>query len=46
MADDVARIRAVRTLIGPDVTFMVDANYALSVAQAIVLGNALKDQDI
>ena len=46
MADDVARIRAVRTLIGPDVTFMVDANYALSVAQAIALGNAVKDQDI
>ena len=46
MADDVARIRAVRALIGPDVTFMIDANYALSVAEAIALGNAVKDQDI
>ena len=46
MVDDVARIRAVRALIGPDIVFMVDANYALSVAEAIALGNAVKDQDI
>ena len=46
MVDDVARIRAVRALIGPDIVFMVDANYALCVAQAIALGNAVKDQDI
>ena len=45
-ADDIARIRAVRALIGPDCTFMVDANYALSVADAIALGKAIKDQDI
>ncbi|MGC1441234.1 MAG: mandelate racemase/muconate lactonizing enzyme family protein [Burkholderiaceae bacterium] len=33
--DDIARVKAVRELIGPDKTFMVDANYALTVAQAI-----------
>lgn len=35
LAEDVARVCAVRELIGSDVTFMVDANYALSVEQAI-----------
>ncbi|MGB7181079.1 MAG: mandelate racemase/muconate lactonizing enzyme family protein, partial [Burkholderiaceae bacterium] len=33
--DDLDRVKAVRELIGPDKTFMVDANYALTVAQAI-----------
>lgn len=33
--EDVARVAAVRDLIGPDIAFMVDANYALDVAQAI-----------
>ncbi len=45
-AEDIARIKAVRDLIGPDVTFMIDANYALSVDQAIALADAVKDQDI
>lgn len=45
-ADDIARIRAVRDLIGPDITFMIDANYALTETQAISLGTAVKDQDI
>ena len=35
LAEDIARVRAVREMIGPDVTFMVDANYALDVDQAI-----------
>ncbi len=35
LADDVARVRAVRELIGPERSLMVDANYALSVPQAI-----------
>ena len=46
MADDIERIRAVRQLIGPDVTFMIDANYSLSVTQATELANAIKDQNI
>ena len=44
--DDIERVRAVRALIGPDILLMVDANYALSVEQAIALGNQIKDQNI
>ncbi|MEM9575379.1 MAG: mandelate racemase/muconate lactonizing enzyme family protein [Pseudomonadota bacterium] len=46
MADDIARIRAVRQQIGPDATFMIDANYSLSVEQAVTLAMAVKDQNI
>ncbi|MEM7428489.1 MAG: mandelate racemase/muconate lactonizing enzyme family protein [Pseudomonadota bacterium] len=46
LAEDVARVKAVRELIGPDVTFMVDANYALSVEEAIDAANAFKPHDI
>ena len=46
LADDVERVRAVRELIGPDVVLMVDANYSLTVAQAIAMGNAFKPYDI
>lgn len=35
LAEDVARVRAVRQLIGPEAGFMIDANYSLSVDQAI-----------
>ncbi len=35
LAEDVERVRAVRELIGSDITFMVDANYSLTVDQAI-----------
>ncbi len=45
-ADDIERIRAVRDLIGPDVTFMIDANYSLDVDAAIALAHAVKDQNI
>jgi L-alanine-DL-glutamate epimerase-like enolase superfamily enzyme len=41
LATDVARVRAVRELIGPDITFMVDANYGLNVSQAIAMAKAL-----
>ena len=40
LAQDVERVRAVRELIGPNVALMVDANYALSVEQAIEAGRA------
>ena len=43
---DVDRVKAVRDLIGPDVKFMVDANYSLSVAQAIKAGKAFEPYDI
>ncbi|MBX2885230.1 MAG: mandelate racemase/muconate lactonizing enzyme family protein [Granulosicoccus sp.] len=37
--EDIERIAAVRKLIGPDITFMVDANYSMSVDQAIECAN-------
>lgn len=40
LAEDVNRIKAVRELIGPDIAFMVDANYAMSVPQAIAAAEA------
>ena len=43
---DIERIAAVRDLIGPDVTFMVDANYAFSVDQAIEAARAFAPYDI
>jgi len=46
LAEDVTRIKAIRELIGPDVAFMVDANYAMSVDQAIAAANAFKPFDI
>lgn len=46
LAEDVGRVKAVRDLIGPDITFMVDANYALSVEQAIAAANAFKEHDV
>ncbi|MEM6594233.1 MAG: mandelate racemase/muconate lactonizing enzyme family protein [Pseudomonadota bacterium] len=46
LATDVERIAAVRDLIGPDVAFMVDANYALSVEQAIEAAEAFKPFDL
>lgn len=46
LADDVARIKAVRELIGPDIAFMVDANYAMSVDQAIKAAQAFAPYDL
>jgi len=46
LAEDVARIKAVRELIGPDVVFMVDANYSMSVEQAIAASQAFEPYDI
>lgn len=46
MAEDIARIAAVRDLIGPDRVFMIDANYALTTEQAIAMANAAQPFDI
>ncbi len=46
LADDVARVAAVRELIGPDVAFMVDANYALDRDGAIAAATAFREHDI
>ena len=42
-AEDVARVRAVREAIGPDIPLMADANQQLSVPQAIRLGRMLEE---
>lgn len=42
LAEDLERIAAVRDLIGPDVAFMVDANYSMSVEQAITAAKSFK----
>ncbi|MDW7691413.1 mandelate racemase/muconate lactonizing enzyme family protein [Flammeovirgaceae bacterium SG7u.111] len=44
--EDIERIKAVRKLIGDDVTFMVDANYSMSVEKAIKAANAFKECNI
>ncbi|TYK67214.1 mandelate racemase/muconate lactonizing enzyme family protein [Colwellia echini] len=44
--EDVARVAAVRELIGDDITFMVDANYSLSVDEAIRFSNAIEQYNI
>ncbi len=44
--EDIERIAAVRELIGPDVTFMVDANYSMSVEKAIEAAERFKEYDI
>lgn len=46
LAEDVQRVAAVRKLIGSDVSFMVDANYALSVGQAKKAALAFKPYNI
>ena len=38
--EDVARVAAVRELVGPDTAFMVDANYGLTVEQSIAAAKA------
>lgn len=44
--EDVARVKAVRDLVGPDVAFMVDANYSMSVRQAISAAEAFGAYDL
>ncbi len=41
--DDVARVRAVRETIGPDIGLMVDSNQQLTVPRAIRLGRMLEE---
>ncbi|MEP3428844.1 MAG: mandelate racemase/muconate lactonizing enzyme family protein [Roseibium sp.] len=42
LEEDIERIAAIRNMIGPDVAFMVDANYSMSVEEAIKAANAFK----
>lgn len=46
LSDDVARIKAIRDVIGPDVAFMVDANYSMSVPEAIEAARAFEPFDL
>jgi L-alanine-DL-glutamate epimerase-like enolase superfamily enzyme len=46
LAEDITRIQEVRKLIGPDITFMVDANYSMSVEEAIEAAQAFEPYDI
>jgi len=43
--DDVARVRAVREAVGPDIGILVDANQAFTPKQAIGLGRRLEELD-
>ena len=43
---DIERIAAIREFIGPDIAFAVDANYSLSVEQAIAAGKAFQEFDL
>ena len=46
LAEDVRRVAAVREHVGPDVAFMVDANYAMSVEEAIEAAQAFASYDL
>jgi len=46
LATDVARVAAIRDLIGPDMALMVDANYAMDVDQAIEASDAFAPYDL
>lgn len=46
LEQDIERIKEVRNLIGPENTFMVDANYSMSVDQAIKAANDFEKYDI
>lgn len=46
LAEDIDRIAAVRKMLGPDIAFAVDANYSMSVDQAIAAAHAFKPFDL
>ncbi len=44
--EDIERAKAVRELVGPDVYFMVDANYSMDVEKAKAAARAFKELDV
>jgi L-alanine-DL-glutamate epimerase-like enolase superfamily enzyme len=46
LAEDIARVKAMREFIGPDVVLMTDANMAWSVEQAIRAARAFAEYDV
>ncbi len=46
LEEDIQRVKAVREMIGPDMAFMVDANYALCESRALAAAEAFKPYNI
>lgn len=46
LATDIARVAAIRDVLGPDCALMVDANYSMNVAEAIEAATAFADYDV
>jgi len=46
LATDITRVAAIRKLIGPDIALMVDANYSMSVPEAIRAAQAFRPYDL
>lgn len=46
LEEDLERIKAVREFVGPDITFMVDANYSMTVEKAIKAIEGFKQYNI
>lgn len=46
LADDLDRVAAVRELVGPGVPLMVDANYGMTVEQAIAAAHGFRAHDV
>ena len=46
LAQDVERVKAIRSVIGPGIAFAVDANYAMEVDQAIAAAQAFAPYDL
>ncbi len=46
LADDLARAAAIREMLGPDRAFMVDANYSMSVDEAIEAARGFAEFDV
>jgi L-alanine-DL-glutamate epimerase-like enolase superfamily enzyme len=46
VAEDVARVRAVRDAIGPDIRLMLDANCAYQAHEAVAFGRRVEEADI
>ena len=44
--EDITRVAAVREFVGADITFMVDANYSMSIDHAVRAARAFSEQDI
>lgn len=46
LREDIERVKAVRQLVGPEITFMIDANYSMSIEQAIRAAEGFAPYDI